>query len=230
MEDNEIWKIVVVSQRAYWMSSNGQCKTINGPIRGCTIKKDGTNILFYCLGGYTKSASYWMCCAFYFTEVNKMHENGIAWAPIHVDSNPTNIGIGNIRLSKTLATKNRCVIRKKPCVDATLHIVALRSKRRRLIPLTPRIPQVYAQFREQKDFLTQKLPFKRMVKEIGRGYKTDIRFEKEAFTDLQKAFEVYMVALFEDSKRRAARANRVTIQPSDFYSMPRNDIDEHLNE
>jgi histone H3 len=45
--------------------------------------------------------------------------------------------------------------------------------------------------------LIRKLPFQRLVREISRGYKNDLRFQSTAILALQEAAEAYLVGLFE---------------------------------
>jgi len=64
--------------------------------------------------------------------------------------------------------------------------------------------------------LIKKLPFQRLVREIAREHKPDLRFQSSAIGALQEAAEAYLVALFEDANLCAVHAKRVTIMPKDI--------------
>ena len=60
------------------------------------------------------------------------------------------------------------------------------------------------------------MPFQRLVREIARDFKPDLRFQLSALGALQEAAEAYLVGLFEDTNLAAIHANRVTIMPKDM--------------
>ena len=64
--------------------------------------------------------------------------------------------------------------------------------------------------------MIRKLPFQRLVREIGSEFKNDLRFQSSAVLALQEATEAYMVGLFEDTNLCAIHAKRVTIMPKDM--------------
>lgn len=66
------------------------------------------------------------------------------------------------------------------------------------------------------DLLIRKLPFQRLVREIARDFKNDLRFQSSAILALQEASEAYLVGLFEDTNLCAIHAKRVTIMPKDL--------------
>ena len=66
------------------------------------------------------------------------------------------------------------------------------------------------------ELLIRKLPFQRLVREIARDWKDDIRFQGNAILALQEASEAYLVGLFEDTNLCAIHAKRVTIMPKDI--------------
>ena len=66
------------------------------------------------------------------------------------------------------------------------------------------------------DLLIRKSPFERLVREISRDYKDDVRFQKSAFLALQEAAEAYLVRFFEHANLDAIHAKRVTIMPKDL--------------
>ena len=71
-------------------------------------------------------------------------------------------------------------------------------------------------FQKSTDLLFRKLPFARLVYEIGQDFKTDLRFQSQAILALQEASEAYLVGLFEDTNLCAIHAKRVTIMPKDI--------------
>ncbi len=64
--------------------------------------------------------------------------------------------------------------------------------------------------------LIPKLPFQRLVREIAREFKSDLRFQSGAILALQEAAEMYLTLLFEDSIFAAIHAHRCTIMPKDI--------------
>lgn len=71
-------------------------------------------------------------------------------------------------------------------------------------------------YQKSTDLLIRKLPFQRVVKEVARDFKSDLRFQSHALLALQEAAEDYLVGLFEDTNLCAIHANRVTIMPKDL--------------
>eukprot|EP00308_Calcidiscus_leptoporus_P009389 CAMPEP_0119362054 /NCGR_PEP_ID=MMETSP1334-20130426/9229_1 /TAXON_ID=127549 /ORGANISM="Calcidiscus leptoporus, Strain RCC1130" /LENGTH=252 /DNA_ID=CAMNT_0007377213 /DNA_START=18 /DNA_END=776 /DNA_ORIENTATION=- len=66
------------------------------------------------------------------------------------------------------------------------------------------------------ELLILKLPFQRLVREIARNLKSDLRFQSSAVVALQEASEAYLVGLFQDTNLCAIHAKRVTIMPIDI--------------
>ena len=71
-------------------------------------------------------------------------------------------------------------------------------------------------FQKTSALLIQKLPFQRLVREIAKDYKTDLRFQSAAILCLQEAAEAYLVRLFDDANLCAIHARLVTIMPKDI--------------
>lgn len=71
-------------------------------------------------------------------------------------------------------------------------------------------------YQKQTGLLLRKLPFSRLVREVARDYKTDLRFQAAAILALQEASEAYLIGLFEDGQRAAIHARRVTLQNKDL--------------
>ena len=66
------------------------------------------------------------------------------------------------------------------------------------------------------DLLIKKLPFQRLIRQIGQDCNIDLRFQSSALLALQEASEAFRVGLFEDTNLCAIHANRVTIQKKDM--------------
>ncbi|CAF1786128.1 unnamed protein product [Brassica oleracea var. botrytis] len=64
--------------------------------------------------------------------------------------------------------------------------------------------------------LIPKLPFQRLVKEIGQSLKADLRFQSSAIDALQEAAEAFLVEFFHDANLFAIHAKRVTIMRKDI--------------
>lgn len=107
---------------------------------------------------------------------------------------------------KQLATK---AARKfKPCTGGV-------KKPHRYRPGTVALREI-RRFQKSTEPLIRKLPFQRLVREIGQDFKTDLRFQTAAVGALQEAAEAYLVGLFEDTNLCAIHAKRVTIMPKDI--------------
>ena len=71
-------------------------------------------------------------------------------------------------------------------------------------------------YQKSTDLLIRKLPFQRLVREISKDFKEDVRFQSTAILALQEAAEAYLVGLFEDTNLCAIHAKRVTTMPKDM--------------
>ncbi len=71
-------------------------------------------------------------------------------------------------------------------------------------------------YQKTTDLLIRKLPFQRLVREIARSFKADLRFQAQALLALQESAEAYLVGLFEDTNLCAIHAKRVTITVKDI--------------
>nr|XP_051211547.1 histone H3.3-like [Lolium perenne] len=71
-------------------------------------------------------------------------------------------------------------------------------------------------YQKGTDFLIKKLPFQRLVREVGQNLKVDLRFQNHALLALQEAAEAYLVGLFQDTNLCATHAKRITILPKDI--------------
>lgn len=64
--------------------------------------------------------------------------------------------------------------------------------------------------------LIRKLPFQRLVREITRDFKPDLRFQSAAIGALQESAEAYLVSMFNAANLCAIHAKRVTIMTKDI--------------
>ena len=68
-------------------------------------------------------------------------------------------------------------------------------------------------YQKLTELLIRKLQFQRLVREIAKDLKNNIRFQSSAVAAFQEASEAYLVGLFEDTNLCAIHAKRVTIMP-----------------
>jgi histone H3 len=71
-------------------------------------------------------------------------------------------------------------------------------------------------YQKSTELLIRRLPFQRLVREIAKELKPDVRFQSAAVAAMQEAAEAYLVGLFEDTNLCAIHAKRVTIMPKDL--------------
>ena len=71
-------------------------------------------------------------------------------------------------------------------------------------------------YQKNTDLLLRKLPFQRLVREIGQDYKNDLRFQATTMAALKEATEAYMVSILEDSNLCAIHTGRVTLMKKDI--------------
>jgi len=89
-------------------------------------------------------------------------------------------------------------------------------KKRRYRPGTKALQEI-RRYQRSTDLLLRKLPFARLVREIGNMVAPEpFRWTAEALLALQEATESFMVGLFEDCNLCAIHAKRVTIMPKDL--------------
>lgn len=82
-------------------------------------------------------------------------------------------------------------------------------------------------FQKTTDLLIRKLPFQRLIREIGQELKSEVRYQGSAIAAMQEAAEAYLVRLFEDVNHCAIHARRVTIMPKDLHLARRLRGDKH---
>ena len=71
-------------------------------------------------------------------------------------------------------------------------------------------------YQKTTELLIPKLPFFRLVREIGENFKTDLRFQSFGVLALQMLSEAFLVDLFEDACLCACLDKRDTITPKDI--------------
>ena len=71
-------------------------------------------------------------------------------------------------------------------------------------------------FQKTSALLIQQLAFQRLVREIAKDFKTDLRFQSAVILCLQEAAEAYLVRLFDDANLCAIHTRRVTIMTKDI--------------
>ena len=72
------------------------------------------------------------------------------------------------------------------------------QKRRRFRPGTIALREIW-QYQKSMDLLIRRAPFQRVVYEIVRSFRNDLRIQAAAIKGLQEAAETYLVGLSEDS-------------------------------
>mmetsp|Transcript_2097 Transcript_2097/g.5814 ORF Transcript_2097/g.5814 Transcript_2097/m.5814 type:complete len:150 (-) Transcript_2097:213-662(-) len=88
--------------------------------------------------------------------------------------------------------------------------------KRRYRPGTRALKEI-RKYQKSTDLLLRKLPFARLVREIGNMVAPEpFRWTAEALLALQEATEAFLVGLFEDCNLCAIHAKRVTIMPKDL--------------
>ena len=79
------------------------------------------------------------------------------------------------------------------------------QKMRRFRPGTIALREIW-QYQKSTDLLIRRAPFQRVIYEIMRGFRNDLRIQEVAIKGLQEAAEAYLVGLFEDSNLCAIHA------------------------
>lgn len=105
---------------------------------------------------------------------------------------------------------------KAPRVDLMKKTGAVIGKKKhRFRPGTVALREI-RKYQKTTDLLIRKAPFQRLVREVAREYKNDLRFQSQAVLALQESAEAYLVGLYEDSNCCAIHAKRVTVMPKDM--------------
>ena len=88
-------------------------------------------------------------------------------------------------------------------------------RKRRFRPGTRALMEI-RHYQKTVEFLTRKLPFQRLIREIAQDEKPDLRFMSDAIFTLQGASEVFLVNLMEDANLCTIHRNRMMIHPKDY--------------
>ena len=102
---------------------------------------------------------------------------------------------------------------KRKCHEARLEGRLVRAKKFR--PGIAALKKI-RHFQKGMSLLIRKLPFQRLVREIAKDFKANLRFQQASVEALQEASEAYLIGLFEDTNLCAIHARRVTIMPKDI--------------
>ena len=90
------------------------------------------------------------------------------------------------------------------------------KQKRRYRPGTVALREIRV-FQKSTNLLIKKLPFARLVREIGNKVAPEpFRWTAESYCALQEAAEDFIVHLLEDCNLAAIHAKRVTIMPKDM--------------
>ncbi|CAL1541568.1 unnamed protein product [Lymnaea stagnalis] len=94
------------------------------------------------------------------------------------------------------------------------------TTKKRLRPGTRALMEI-RKYQKSTNLLLRKLPFTRIVREIGLKVMSNtmgsIQWQSSALSALQEASEAYLVRLFEDANLCCIHAKRVTLQPKDIW-------------
>lgn len=121
------------------------------------------------------------------------------------------------RPGKTLATRPPPNYKPRPGDIQSGDPVYVAPKRR-YKPGTVALREI-RRYQNSTKLLMLKLPFARLVREIGMDFRpqgSEFRWQSQAIQALQEAAEAYMVYLFEDANLCAIHAKRVTIMQKDI--------------
>ena len=99
-----------------------------------------------------------------------------------------------VQASRNIAVKPPC--KPPPCQM---------QKRRRFRPGTVALREIW-RYQKSTDLLIRRAPFQRVMYEIVRSFRNDLRIQATAIKGLQEAAEAYLVGLFEDSNLCAIHA------------------------
>ncbi len=121
-------------------------------------------------------------------------------------------GLGNSKQSQG----GKAPMKKFATMAARKSAPGLKKRIRRYKPGTCALREI-RQYQKGTDLLIRKLPFQRLVREVGEEFGgLDIRFQKQALLGLQEIAEMYLIKLFSDSNLCAIHGKRITIMARDM--------------
>eukprot|EP01125_Pyxidicula_operculata_P002877 TRINITY_DN1275_c0_g1_i1.p1 TRINITY_DN1275_c0_g1~~TRINITY_DN1275_c0_g1_i1.p1 ORF type:complete len:134 (-),score=18.25 TRINITY_DN1275_c0_g1_i1:122-523(-) len=117
--------------------------------------------------------------------------------------------------------KTKSTTKKKPSKPANEPKSPRKITKRKIKPGTRALKEI-KKYQKSTDTLIPKLPFSRVVREIGRDKVRfsdveEYRWTTQALEAIQVAAEAYLVGLFEDAQLCAIHGKRVTIMPKDIH-------------
>ena len=71
-------------------------------------------------------------------------------------------------------------------------------------------------YQKSTELLIRRLPLQRLIRQIAKEFKEDLRFQSSSLLAMQESCEAYLVGLFEDINLCAIHGMRVTILPKDI--------------
>lgn len=133
----------------------------------------------------------------------------------------------HLKTSNAMARNKQVPVRTSAKLGAKKAAAKAQTKRAAAVAgKAPRKPHRYRpgtvalreirKYQNSTNLLIRKQPFMRLVREIAREYKPDVRFQSHAILAIQEAAEAYLVGLFEDTNLCAIHSKRVTIMPKDM--------------
>lgn len=111
--------------------------------------------------------------------------------------------------ARTLADAKRAALQKGKSTDE------IAKKKRRWRPGTVALREI-RRYQISTELLLRKLPFRRIVRDIGANYKDDLRFTSGAMEALQEASEDFLVETFQLTQHSAIHRDRQGIAPKDM--------------
>lgn len=95
------------------------------------------------------------------------------------------------------------------------------SKQRKFKSGTVAIRDIKKLQKQYDCVLCRKEPFRRLIREIGQDYKSDLRYSESAMIAMQLFVEHRIVKLFESANLVAIHCNRTRVKPSDIQLVRR---------
>uniref|UniRef100_A0A0N4ZHM6 Histone domain-containing protein n=1 Tax=Parastrongyloides trichosuri TaxID=131310 RepID=A0A0N4ZHM6_PARTI len=118
------------------------------------------------------------------------------------------------KISSDKKTKPKPSAKKKTYMSASPSIA--KTKKLLKISQITRIQKEINNLQKTTNLLIPKKPFERLVREIGEGMHSDLRFQPDAIGALQEATEAYITECFTKVNMCAINSNRATIKYKDF--------------
>ena len=104
---------------------------------------------------------------------------------------------------------------KGPTARKSVKVEGPKKKKQRYRPGALALKEI-RRYQNSTELLIPRLPFQRIVREIAKEFKLNLKFQSAAIGTLQEASEAYLVGLFEDTNLCCLHASRITIMPRDI--------------